>query len=346
MASLENLATLLITCIILGKANRKSDRSSTSMLLTIEIQDIVDRLKMQRCRDSTRRTYHRIWNRFSKFFIRLDDKPDSWENRIILFVGYLIEECKLQSSTIRTYISALKGVLAEDKIKLNQDDFVINSLTRAYKIKNDQIVTRLPIHRGFLNMILSELDQWAAEKNQPCLNLLYKAMLATAYYGMLRVGEISEGPYTILVKNVHIGINKNKILFVLQSSKTHNKGNHPQMVKITCTPMNQKINKPRMKKPDCCPFKIIKDYIGRRPHAISDLEPFFVFTDRSPVTPVQIRSILKLMITRIGLDHQLYNVHSMRIGRCVDLLKYGVSVETIKKLGRWRSNTVFTYLRE
>ena len=142
------------------------------MISTIEIEHIVERLKSQCFRDSTRAMYHKIWNRFSKFFIRLDDKPTSWENRIILFIGYLIEECKLQSSTIRSYISALKAVLAEDKVKLKQDDFVINSLTRACRLKNDRIVTRLPIHKNFLHLILKKLDEWTDSINQPYLKHL------------------------------------------------------------------------------------------------------------------------------------------------------------------------------
>ena len=55
--------------------------------------------------------------------------------------------------------------------------------------------------------------------------------------------------------------------------------------------------------------------------------------------------ILKLMKDKCGLDSRLYNTHSLRTGCALDLLKLGLSVETIKKLGRWKSNTVFMYLK-
>ena len=54
---------------------------------------------------------------------------------------------------------------------------------------------------------------------------------------------------------------------------------------------------------------------------------------------------LKFMLQKLKLNADLYNVHSLRIGHCGDLLKMGVSVETIKKIGRWKSNAVFNYLR-
>ena len=65
----------------------------------------------------------------------------------------------------------------------------------------------------------------------------------------------------------------------------------------------------------------------------------------TPVTPEQFRKVLKSMLTDTGLDSQLYNVHSLRIGRAVDMHeKLHISVESIKKIGRWQSNSVFTYL--
>ena len=48
----------------------------------------------------------------------------------------------------------------------------------------------------------------------------------------------------------------------------------------------------------------------------------------------------------VKLEHsELYLFHGFQSGRASDLLKLGVSVETIKKLGRWHSNAVFRYLK-
>ena len=83
---------------------------------------------MERCRDSTRQTYYRIWKQFNQFFLRLDQKPDTWEECLILFTGFLVE-AKHKSSTVKTYVSAIRGVLMEVGVKLKENRFLINSLT-------------------------------------------------------------------------------------------------------------------------------------------------------------------------------------------------------------------------
>ena len=58
-----------------------------------------------------------------------------------------------------------------------------------------------------------------------------------------------------------------------------------------------------------------------------------------------LRNCFKTAIRAERFDKRLYSVHSLRAGRANDLLKLGLSVETIKKLGRWKSNAVFRYLK-
>ena len=58
------------------------------------MQNIVDKLKYEQNRSSTQANYYSIWKKFNQFFIQLDVKPNSWEERLILFVGYLINNDK------------------------------------------------------------------------------------------------------------------------------------------------------------------------------------------------------------------------------------------------------------
>ena len=313
----------------------------------MRISSIVEKLKTERCRSSTRATYHKIWRLFGKFYERLDYKPKLWQDKIVLFAAYLIEECRLKSNTVKSYISAIKGVLAEDGIPIETNSFVMSALTRACKLKNDRVIVQFPIYRDLLKLILDEVKKFYDQ--QPYLSILYQVLFSAAYYSLLRIGEVTSSPHVITVRNTHIATNKNKILFMLLSSKTHNRGDKPQRIKITSIPATASIGwqgKLRVQKAIYCPFTIIKRYINARPVALSLDENFFVFSDRSPVNHVHARSMLKLMIQQIGLDSNLYNFHSIRIGRGNDLLKLGLSVEIIKKLGRWRSNAVFAYLRD
>ena len=309
------------------------------------MKGIINRLQAERFHNSTRKTYYTIWKQFANFFLKLDYKPIEWVDRITLFICYLIEN-QLQSATIKSYLSALRAVLAEDGIKIPYDNFVLSALIRASQMKNDSLRIRIPIHKNLLNRILAEITKYFFnEKNQLYLAKMYLVLFSSAYYGMLRVGEVTLSQHTLKASNVHIGTNKDKMLFLLTSSKTHNKGDKPQMIKISSTPMIRKgiddvhhLN---------CPFTLLKDYIAVRPNnTLSASEQFYIFSDRSPVKPSHVRHILKSMISRIGLDPNLYSFHGIRSGRAGDLLRLGVSVETIKKLGRWKSNTVFSYLKD
>ena len=242
-------------------------------------------------------------------------------------------------------MSAICTVLAEDGIEFQQDSFVLTSLIKASRIRNNVLVTCLPIHKVLLKLILDEVTKFGAELNQPYQKTLYLAFFAMAYYGLLHIGELTHSPHVLLACNVHVGTNKDKILLLLKSSKTHPKGDRSQLIKIAATPVNQTVSNNKDNK--YCPFHLIKNYIKSRPDSMQSAnELFFIWSDRSPIFPCQATGMLRNMISRIGLDASIYSFHGFQAGRAGDLLKLGVSVETIKKIGRWRSNAVFAYLKD
>ena len=313
-----------------------------------QIYGIIDRLKAQSHHDSTRKMYHIVWKKFNQFYLKLDKKPKFWEDHLLLFKAYLVDK-KYKSKTIRSYVSAIKCLLSEVNVKLNEDVSLITSLTRACRLISDRVTTRLPIHKGLLQLILNKIEQHYSANGQVYLLILYRAMMSTAYYGLFRVGEITKGPHVILARNVHIATNKNKLLFILESSKMHNKGDKLQLVKISSVPDQ---SEPKQKCHQSanshiyytCPFEILKRYLAIRPQQKLTDEQFFIFTDGSAVLPAHLRAVLRLMFTHLNLNPALYGMHSIRIDRSSDLLKYGMSVETIKKVGRWKSNAIFRYL--
>ena len=166
---------------------------------------------------------------------------------------------------------------------------------------------------------------------------MYKAIFVAGYYGLLHISEIAAGPHQILAHNVHIGINKDKVLFVLLTSKTHNKGNLPQTVKITSLQQYRSIK--------YCPFQILRNYVSARCRIKEKWEPFFVSSDRSSISAACIRSTLRKCITKTRLNPRNYSFHSFREGRSTDMLEMGYSIDEIKKVGRWKSNAVYTYLK-
>ena len=325
--------------------HQKGDVKSTtsSQISTSSIERIIERLKTQQYRDSTRRNYYTVWRIFNKFFIRLDDKPESWEHRLNLFVAHLIDS-KRQSSTVKSYVSAIKAVLAENEIEFDVNESLIASLTQACRLTNDHICTRLPIQKEMLRIILEQVDKSYSE--QPYLRVLLKTIFSTMYFGLFRIGELTKGLHVVKVRDVNIATNKKKFLFILRTSKTHYKNSKPQLIKISSTSAKNRTNCSRLQSHLPCPYSLLREYRNIRPGYRSSDEQFFVFSDNSPVLPSHIRNCLKAMITLAGFEHpHLYSVHAMRAGRACDLIKLGLTIDQVKKLGRWKSNAIFKYLR-
>ena len=211
----------------------KSECGSGSSISTVAVSQIVEWLRVEHNRDSTRKNYLTIWHIFSRFFLNLDVRPWEWEDRIILLARYLINQGK-KATTVKSNISAIKSVLWEDKIRVSADRFLLNSLVKACQYWNDRVLLKFPIYKELLNRILKQLDKIYLKcmQPQPYLAKLYKAVFSSAYYGLLRVSEVAKGKHPVLAFDVHIGINKNKILFLLRTSRMHWKYSRPQSVKI------------------------------------------------------------------------------------------------------------------
>ena len=279
--------------------------------------------------------YHRVWNSFNKFLIRLN-KPDNWEDRVLLFSAYLIQNGN-QSSTVKSYVSAIKSVLKDDGYTWNENAVILGSLTRACRVLNDIVTNRFPIRIGLLELILFEVERlWDGQ--QPYLEILYKAMLILGYYGLLRIGELTKSNHVLKAKDIHVGINKQKILILLHTSKTHNTGSKPQEIKITS--LNASARKRHF-----CPFQIMRQYMKVRGGYSSLSEQLFVFKSGVPLGPSHIHTILKKCLSNLNINSNNYNVHSLRIGMASDMYKRGFTIEQIKQAGRWKSNAVYKYLK-
>ena len=99
-----------------------SSSSNSSSFSTVEILEIISKLQNSKYRPSTKNTYMTVWRIFNESFVKLDKKPDTWENRILLFAGHLVQE-RQQSATIKSYSSAIKAVLLDNKIAVNEINF-------------------------------------------------------------------------------------------------------------------------------------------------------------------------------------------------------------------------------
>ena len=171
-----------------------SSRLSNSSKISVEhINTVLEKLQNRQTRDSTTANHLSIWRHLNKFLISLDKKQNhlSWEEKTALFGAYLVDG-GIQSSTLKSYFSAIKHILKQDGYPWDDSKVLLNSLVRGCRLENDRFKVRVPIHKNLLEMLLFEIERHFNGENanpQPYLEKLYKALFCLAYYGMLRVGE-------------------------------------------------------------------------------------------------------------------------------------------------------------
>ena len=64
-----------------------------------------------------------------------------------------------------------------------------------------------------------------------------------------------------------------------------------------------------------------------------------------PASASSLRLLVKAVVVTAGLDPSMFSGHSLRAGGATDLFASRVPYYTIKKMGRWRSETALIYFR-
>ncbi len=76
------------------------------------------------------------------------------------------------------------------------------------------------------------------------------------------------------------------------------------------------------------------------------LKPLFRRAKGGPVLASQVKTLLDKAALAVGLPPDRMGIHSLRIGEASALLHAGVPIETIKRQGRWMSDSFQRYLWE
>ena len=191
----------------------------------------------------------------------------------------------MKSASVKSYLSAIKKTLVVDGYQWVDTRVEVATLTRACCIINDTLMNRFGVHCGLLKLILFQIERKFSR--QPYLLVLYQALFSLGYYGLLRAGELCinagvplEEQNTIKAKSVFVATNKEKIMLVLYTSKTHGLETHPQKIKITSNRMEKSGHYCHR---HFCPFFLMRNYIRIRPAIESTTEPLFIFSDSTAV---------------------------------------------------------------
>ena len=83
---------------------------------------------------------------------------------------------------------------------------------------------------------------------------MYRALFASLYYRLFRIGELIKGDHHVKACDVHVAKKKGKMVFFHRPSKTHSLESRPQKVKLEQT-ANGFVG-------HFCPFTLTADYIA------------------------------------------------------------------------------------
>ena len=139
--------------------DRDTTSTTSSVISASAIQEMLEEFQFKCHRNSTRSNYYSIWKHFNEFLVQLDQKPGTWEDRLLLFVGHLIQH-KHKSNTIKSYILAIHAILREVGYHLKEDTALLGALTKATKLHFDRYRSYLPIRRSMLNMLLASVEKF------------------------------------------------------------------------------------------------------------------------------------------------------------------------------------------
>ena len=100
------------------------------------------------------------------FLLNLDDIPPKWEHRVALYCTFLINYKRLNSSTIKSYVSAIKYKVVTDGYDWQDRLVLLTALTKSCKMQNDVVQYRFPPYKfGLLELILCGIENDDKESN-------------------------------------------------------------------------------------------------------------------------------------------------------------------------------------
>lgn len=233
-----------------------------------------------------------------------------------------------------TFISAISYFHKIHGIDDASSQFRCKKVLEGFRRMTPSKDRRLPILLGMLEQIYKKLGHVCSS---PYEATLFRAAYTLAFFGLFRVSEIAwsslldpDRPLQIDdVKFIKKGESIKTVNISLRKSKT-NHVNKNELVQIF--PIKSVV----------CPVQALQCYLGVRHKGLGIL---LCHQDRSPLTRYQFGAVLSKTLQALRIDTSGYRSHSFRIGAASWLASQGTPYDTIKKMGRWSSNSFMTYIR-
>ncbi|XP_013416314.1 uncharacterized protein LOC106177917 [Lingula anatina] len=213
-----------------------------------------------------------------------------------LFTQHLAE--KYRASSIRTYMAALSYKYKMDSLPDPTKSFIVQQTLKGLVRQMPSQDTRLPITVPILHTLLQNLRYCLPDSYEI---LMYQAMFTTAFFGLLRVSEITTDAttnHTLKVENIDWDYSSSAFTLRFTSFK-HSAPSSIHRVRLVAQPV-------------ICPVISLTNFLHIRP-TVSNA-PLFIHRDGSPVTRSQFTRTLDACLLQSGLNSARIRSHSFRIG--------------------------------
>ncbi|XP_067326779.1 integrase/recombinase xerD homolog [Anolis sagrei] len=238
----------------------------------------------------------------------------------------------LTPHSIRTKLAALAYWFKAQGLPDHTNDFRLHKLmagwSRQYGRPTDD---RQPMTPDILKGLLKTWPSICSSKYE---QLLFHAAALTAFFAALRVSELvaaskNDKSQKALIRS-DITMSHNCLEIYIRSSKTDQESRGSVITLTQCSAA------------DLCPIQALSQYIAARKPSQGY---FFCHQDGSPLTRYQFWTITSKALKALGLPQHKFGTHSFRIGAASTASGLGYGSETIKSLGRWKSNAYKSYVR-
>ena len=274
---------------------------------------------------NTWKLYNRAWTVLQDFgrTVHISVFPLESYN-LGLFISYLFQK-GYSTATIRTFVSAIGFYHKVNGLHDPSSSYMVEKAIQGLKKLRPTIDKRRAITIDMLaNMVCSLFNLPLTMYER----YLFKSMFLIAFFGLFRVGEITDSPHNVKVSNVSFTVNPEKVVFQCESFK-HSVG--PRSIHIN-----------RHAPTWLCPVQALKAFNRIRQNVQG---PLFVDDQNRPIQRSHFVKILRSSLSICGYDTKVYQTHSFRIGGATLAASKGMSILNIQNLGRWKSNAFIKYIR-
>ena len=268
--------------------------------------------------------------------------PPINEQVLVSFVAFCHKMRGLSHGTIKLYLCGIRYSYVRQGLPNPLCDSAGNllpSLATVLRAVKKSVKTpgnpRLPITFDVLLRIVQVLRSGIFT---PFINSMLEAACVTAFFAFLRCGEFTVRSafcpnVNLSVSSVVLDPSTSSASITIPSSKT-DPCRQGVCLRLFCTE--------RM----VCPVHALASYLNYRViKTTAAKEPLFLEDGGKPLSRTFFIAKLKFLLLKLGLNQELYNGHSFRIGAATSAAKARVEDHLIQTLGRWASNCYMRYIR-